>query len=124
VKWSERPAGSPEVELVPELDAEAAPATLVIDKAGYTSLTPEVRTLIAEHGLTDVYTCAASQRSPVLKTAVDVFASGLVPWLITDASASHGGVAPHEAGLLVARRFIGDGQLITTNEVRARLAAD
>jgi hypothetical protein len=44
-----------------------------------------------------------------------------MPWVITDASASHAGEVVHEAGLLVARRFIGTGQLIEASEVTARL---
>ncbi|MFI6153741.1 hypothetical protein ACIBCA_13695 [Kitasatospora sp. NPDC051170] len=42
------------------------------------------------------------------------FERDLTPWLIEDASASHAGQEAHEAGLLVASRFIGRGQIITT----------
>jgi nicotinamidase-related amidase len=53
----------------------------------------------------------------VLKTAVDAFERDLTPWIIEDASASHAGVAAHEAGLLVARRFIGGRQIVRAIEV-------
>ena len=121
VRWSEMQAGSPDVEIVPELTSEAAVANLVIDKTGYTSLTPKVLAFLEEHGITDVYVCGIATESCVLKTAVDAFEHGLTPWIITDASASHGGPGPHEAGLLVAKRFIGEGQLITVADVLARL---
>jgi nicotinamidase-related amidase len=49
----------------------------------------------------------------VLKTAVDAFERDLTPWIVQDACASHAGPEPHNAGLLVARRFIGRSQIIS-----------
>ncbi len=51
-----------------------------------------------------------------MKSAVDAFELGHAPWIITDASASHAGDEVHRAGLLVAGRFIGSGQLITSQK--------
>jgi nicotinamidase-related amidase len=53
----------------------------------------------------------------VLATALAAFEQDFTPWILTDACASHAGQAEHEAGLLVARRYIGSGQLVTTADV-------
>ena len=57
----------------------------------------------------------------MLKGAVDAFERNLTPWLIQDASASHAGVDAHFAGILVARRFIGPGQIIDVADIPASL---
>lgn len=121
VKWSEMQPGTDDVEIVPELKGEAALA-LVVDKTGYTSLTPDVLAFLAEHQVTDVFVCGIATESCVLKTAVDAFEQGFTPWVVVDACASHGGVGPHEAGLLVLRRFIGAGQLVSAADVLAGLS--
>jgi hypothetical protein len=40
--------------------------------------------------------------------------------VVTDASASHGGSEAHDAGLLVARRFIGAGQLVSAADANSK----
>lgn len=121
IGWSGMMPGTPDVELVPELTDAAKTAVAVVEKHTYSSLTEEVRNLIAEHGWTDLYLCGIATESCVLKTAVDAFEDALTPWIITDLSASHAGEETHQAGLLVASRFIGRGQLITAADVSARL---
>ncbi|WP_369183522.1 isochorismatase family protein [Streptomyces sp. Y1] len=69
------------------------------------------------HGGTDLYICGIATESCVLKTAVDAFERDLTPWLLEDAVASHAGQAAHEAGILVASRFIGPGQIIKTADI-------
>ncbi|RZU48854.1 nicotinamidase-related amidase [Krasilnikovia cinnamomea] len=109
---------SPEVDIVEALKPYAEKATAIVDKRIYSAFTPEFDDLVRSHGWTDVYACGIATESCVLKTAVDAFERDLTPWLIEDASASHAGPAAHEAGLLVARRFIGPGQVIKVAEVR------
>ncbi|WFF06326.1 cysteine hydrolase [Micromonospora sp. WMMD1076] len=107
----------PETEIVPELSQHAARAQAVLDKHTYSYFTSEGADLAAREGWTDLVFCGVATESCVLKSTVDAFERDLTPWLVTDASASHGGPAAHEAGILVARRFIGAGQLIDTKTV-------
>ncbi|MGC4784757.1 isochorismatase family protein [Micromonospora zamorensis] len=73
--------------------------------------------LFKQRGWEEFYFCGVATESCVLKGAVDAFEHGFTPWLIADASASHAGIEAHEAGLLVARRFIGPGQVIPLADV-------
>lgn len=107
---------APETEIVPELGPHAARARAVVDKRIYSYFTNEGSDIAAREGWTDLVFCGVATESCVLKSAVDAFERDLTPWLVTDASASHGGSAAHEAGLLVARRFIGARQLLTIDE--------
>jgi nicotinamidase-related amidase len=110
--------GSPETDIVPELAESAERATAVVDKQIYSLFTPEGEELVRRHGWTDLYICGIATESCVLKTAADAFERGdLTPWLLEDASASHAGPAAHEAGILVARRFIGPSQVIRVADI-------
>ncbi|MGW1057350.1 isochorismatase family cysteine hydrolase [Micromonospora rubida] len=111
----------PATEIVPELTAHTDRARAVIDKRIYSYFSLEGADLAEQEGWTDLIFCGVATESCVLKSAVDAFERDLTPWLVTDASASHGGQAAHDAGLLVARRFIGAGQLITVSEVEDSL---
>ncbi|MFD7619175.1 isochorismatase family cysteine hydrolase [Streptomyces sp. NPDC059802] len=97
----------PETDLVPEL----------VDKTGYTLFTPEATELVHRAGWTDLVFCGIATESCVLKSAADAFEYGYAPWIVTDASASDAGPDVHDAGLVVARRLIGTGQLVTAEDV-------
>lgn len=112
---------APETDLVDELKPYAGRATAVLDKPAYTLFTAEGEALVAEHGWTDLLFCGLTTESCVLKGAVDAFERGIAPWILTDASGAHAPGA-QEAGLLVASRYIGRNQLITTTDVQ--LAGD
>lgn len=121
VRWSEL-MESPQIDIVPELGPYAEKATAVVDKRMYSLFADDAgAALVGERGWSDVYVCGIATESCVLKTAVDAFERGLTPWLIADASASDAGPAVHDAGLLVTRRFIGAGQIITVADVPERL---
>jgi nicotinamidase-related amidase len=108
----------PETEIVAELTDQAGRATAIIDKRIYSLFTPEGGELVRHHGWTDLYICGIATESCVLKTAVDAFERGdLTPWIVEDASASHAGQVAHDAGLLVAQRFISPGQIIRAAEL-------
>lgn len=113
----------PETDIVSELAEAAAHAYRVIDKTGYTLFTPEATDLIRQAGWTDLVFCGIATESCVLKSAADAFENGYAPWIITDACASDAGPDVHDAGLLVARRLIGTGQLVTSEYVMGQLAA-
>jgi len=114
---------SPETDIVPELVDAAAGAHAVVDKSGYTLFTPEATELIRQTGWTDLVFCGIATESCVLKSAADAFEHGYAPWIVTDASASDAGPDVHDAGLVVARRLIGTGQLVTAEHVVGQLAA-
>lgn len=114
---------SPEIDIVPELTEHARKATAVLDKTIYSLFTEEGVELVRRHGWTDLYICGIATESCVLKTAVDAFERDLTPWLLEDASASHAGQAVHEAGILVASRFIGPGQIIKTADIPGHAVA-
>ncbi|MFC6016433.1 isochorismatase family cysteine hydrolase [Plantactinospora solaniradicis] len=116
IHWSKL-HGPPETDIVPELIPHAGAARALIDKKIYSCFTPDFVSLVQDEGWTDLIFCGIATESCVLKSAVDAFEHNLTPWLVTDASASHGGQAAHDAGLLVARRFIGAGQLVTSADV-------
>ncbi|MEV0944557.1 cysteine hydrolase [Micromonospora wenchangensis] len=116
----QRLQSSPDIDLVPELHPYLNQGA-VLDKRIYSPFTSEGVTLFKQHGWEEFYFCGIATESCVLKGAVDAFEHGFTPWLIADASASHAGNEAHEAGLLVARRFIGPGQVIRRAEVPATL---
>ncbi len=117
IQWT-KVQESPEIDIVDELTAAASRATAVIDKPGYTVFSPEGVEIFGRGGWTDLLICGIATESCVCKTAVDAFELGYTPWVLTDASASHAGQEAQDAGMLVIRRFIGAGQMITTRDVR------
>lgn len=121
-QWN-RLQGPPETDIVPELTAHADDAHAVLDKTGYTLFTPEAIGLIHQAGWTDLVFCGVATESCVLKSAADAFEYGYAPWIVTDACASDAGPDVHEAGLTVARRLIGPGQLVTESQVMDKLAS-
>lgn len=117
IGWSELMT-SPQIDIVPELQPLAEQATAVVDKYGYGLFADEAgATLVRDRGWTDIYVCGIATESCVLATALGAFEAGLTPWLIENASASHAGHHIHEAGVLVARRFIGERQIIQTGDI-------
>ncbi|GFJ80092.1 hypothetical protein Phou_042720 [Phytohabitans houttuyneae] len=113
----------PQTDIVGPLQPYANRADAIVDKTIYSLFNAEGEELVRARGWTDLYVCGIATESCVLKTAVDAFERNLTPWLIRDASASHAGQAAHDAGLLVATRFIGAGQLIRVADVPALDAA-
>lgn len=118
IHWSKL-MRSPETDLVPELQPLAAPPAIVFDKPTYSLFTSSGTQLVESRGWSDLYICGIATESCVLKTAVDAFEKDLTPWLVKDASASHAGPVAHEAGLLVAERFIGNDQLINCADIHS-----
>jgi nicotinamidase-related amidase len=116
IHWSQM-MNPPQTDIVDELAPYASKATAVIDKPGYTLFSPRGAQVIADGGWRDLIICGLATESCVCKTAVDTFERNLIPWVLTDACASHAGNHAHQAGLLVIERFIGAGQLLTTSQV-------
>jgi nicotinamidase-related amidase len=116
IHWT-RLREAPETDIVPELAPLAARATAIVDKTIYSLFNGEGDRLVRDHGWTDLYVCGIATESCVLKTAVDAFERDITPWVIADASASHAGPVAHDAGILVASRFIGKDQIIAVKDV-------
>ncbi|WP_343948205.1 cysteine hydrolase [Nonomuraea longicatena] len=116
MRWSKL-KNSPEIDIAPTLAPFANKATAVVDKTIYSLFNEEGDALVQQRGWTDLYVCGLDTESCVLKTVVDAFERDLTPRLISDASASHAGQQAHDAGILVASRFIGSDQVITTSDI-------
>jgi len=112
---------SPEIDLVQEIADVITPfvslgQVLIIDKHSYTSLTQSAIDHIEAQRARDIYICGIATEACVLKTAVDVFEyKDLRPFVLTDLCASNAGESAHEAGLLLAGRYIGTSQLIESS---------
>ncbi|WP_433388446.1 cysteine hydrolase [Micromonospora sp. KLBMP9576] len=111
---------SPETDIVADL-TPYVDRGIVLDKVIYSPFTSDGIKLFQQRGWREFYFCGIATESCVLKGAVDAFERNLTPWLIADASASHAGPEAHEAGLLVARRFIGPRQVITSAQIPVEL---
>lgn len=113
-----------ETDLVPAITAVIGPfiatgQATVIDKCSYTSLTQDAISYIEEYATRDVYVCGIDTDACVLKTAVDAFECGdLRPFVLTDLCASSAGEFAHNAGLLLASRYIGSAQLIESGRLQ------
>ncbi|MGN9767453.1 cysteine hydrolase [Micromonospora sp. SD12] len=118
----QRLQSSPDIDFVSEL-CSYADQGVVLDKRIYSPFTSEGLALFKRHGWEEFYFCGIATESCVLKGAVDAFEHDFTPWLIADASASHAGAEAHEAGLLVARRFIGPGQVIGLADIPDELTS-
>ena len=106
----------PETDIVEEL-ASYVRHSVVLDKDNYSALTREFSELLRRHEWTDIVICGIDTDLCVLKTALDAFEHGLTPWVVTEASASTGGNAAHDAGLAVIGRAIGEQHLVTTGDL-------
>ena len=102
-----------EQALVDELAPYVGAAAAVIDKPGSSVFAgPGARALA---GWSELMLCGIDTDACVYDSAVDAYQAGIRPWIITDACASSGGPAYHEAALLLAARNLGRGQLLTSD---------
>jgi len=118
IRWSAMMPGTPETEIVNELANLVPGAAAVLDKPTYSLFNDEGTELVARHGWKHIVIVGLDTESCVLKTAVDAFEHGLVPWVVEDLVYSHAGQVEHEAGLLVTGRFIGRGQIVQAQDAR------
>jgi nicotinamidase-related amidase len=115
--------GPPDTDIVDEL----VPLTALVnahtlDKTTYTALTEEGLTLLGELDVTDLIICGIATDACVLKTALDAFERGYVPWVVRDAVASNATRHPaqeiHDSALLHISRLVGTGQLVEARDIR------
>lgn len=110
----------PDTDIATEL-APGAQRSTVFDKETYSAFTDDVVSLIKERAWTDIIVCGIDTHLCVLATVFDAFDGGVTPWVVTDCSASTGGRAVHDAGLLVIGRGIGEERLVTAEELLTSL---
>lgn len=110
----------PDTDIVQELAHDAQRST-VVDKETYSAFTDDLVSLIRQQGWTNIVVCGIDTDLCVLTTVFDAFDSGVTPWVVTDCSASTGGPAVHDAGLVVMGRGIGEERLIAAEELLTRL---
>lgn len=113
---------APDTDLVDELIPYTPTALAVVNKTGYSVFTAEVAKLVDEYGWTDLVFCGWDTDTCILKSVTDAFEREHIPWLVRDACASHGSRGQHRTAITMAGRFIGERQLITCQDVAARLA--
>lgn len=117
--WS-RVRIEPEISLVPRL-AEMAISTnkqvTIVDKHSYSSLTPEVKSIITRSASSRILLCGIATDACVLKTAVDLFEARRTPLVLVDLCASEAGAIAHRAGLIVIERLIGAEQMIVSGTI-------
>ncbi|WHT21892.1 cysteine hydrolase [Crossiella sp. CA-258035] len=116
INWS-RMQQAPETDIVAELVPAASRAVKTIDKPIYSLFTEDGAATVEKYGWENIVICGIATESCVLKTACDAFERGLAPWIVRDAVFSHAGQEAHDAGLLVAGRFIGRRQLIDSESL-------
>ncbi len=97
-------------EMIPYLET-------VIDKEIYSAFVPKFNDLVAANNWNTFILCGVATDSCIMKTAVDVFERKFIPLVISDACASHAGDEVHNAGLMILGRFIGKGQILTTDRL-------
>ncbi len=98
-------------------------ATTIIDKDGYTVFTSAGREALGVESGDVLVICGIATDSCVLKTAVDAFEAEVEPVVAIDACATHGGEDAHAAGILIIERFIGRGQVLSTDDVIGRFGS-
>jgi nicotinamidase-related amidase len=121
-------AGPPDTDLVDELTTLAESKTAhVLDKTTYTAFTADGAALLKRLGVGEVVLCGIATDACVLKTAIDAFELGYIPWVVRDAVASNSTRRPaheiHKSALGLLSRLIGAGQLIDTHHLYSAVAA-
>jgi len=121
IHWSKL-RDAPETDFDPRLAPYTEkPGAHRVDKTIYSLFSEQGTALVEAQGWSDLLICGIATESCVLKTAADAFELGLRPWVLRDAVASHAGDFAHDAGLLVASRFIGRDQVVDTAGALDRL---
>ena len=114
--------GPPDTDIVEELlPFTSQVGARLLDKTTYTALTDEGLALLTELDVTHLVICGIATDACVLKTALDAFEQGYVPWVVQDAVASnatrHSAQEIHDSALLHISRLVGAGQVLTTRDI-------
>lgn len=115
--------GPPDTDIVADLIPFTTKAgARLLDKTTYTALTKEGLALLEELDVTDLVICGIATDACVLKTALDAFELGYVPWVVRDAVTSnatrHSAQEIHDSALVHISRLVGAGQLPIASDIR------
>lgn len=105
---------TPDIDLVPPV---ARIATSVVDKDGYSSATAELLEELRRLDVGEVHLAGVDTDQCVLATLLQLFDEGFEPVLIEDLCVSTSGATCHEAGLVAARRAIGEDRVRPSSQV-------
>jgi nicotinamidase-related amidase len=90
----------------------------IFKKSTYAAWSNEVAAVCFSHHVQDVVIVGVDTNECVLATALAVFDSGLVPWVVQDCCASNGGAKTHRAALDLLGPLLGKQQIISSDDVR------
>lgn len=107
IGWNRFEAGTDDVDLAFAIRDDA----VVIDKPRYSCVDGALLELLRTWNVCSVDVCGIDTDICVMKTAVDLFEAGIVPCVISELCASHGGPEMHAAALRILRRYIGAAQV-------------
>ena len=88
------------------------PDAVILEKDGYTCVTPSFLAMLRDRGVTAVDICGVDTDACVLKCAMDLFESGVRPVVLASCCASSAGSAAHAAALDILVRVIGRDQVV------------
>lgn len=106
---------TPETTLIDDLEKGGYK---VIEKSTYSAWIPEIIGRLQQDGIDEVVMFGLDSDACVLKTALDAFDAGAKPVVLADLSRSSGGEERNEAGIKLMKTLLGDGQVITSRELR------
>lgn len=105
---------TPETTLIGDLEKSNYK---VIEKSTYSAWVPEIIGRLGRDGIDEVVMFGLDSDACVLKTALDAFDAGAKPVVLADLSHSSGGDDRNEAGIVLMKTLIGDGQVIESSEL-------
>jgi nicotinamidase-related amidase len=92
-----------------------------IETHKYGKLNWKIKLYLKLYRIKTVFICGMETDACVYKTALDVFDMGLTPVIIEDACGSCRGKEFHDMGIALAKRQIGEDQVIPFAEVKNKL---
>ena len=89
----------------------------VFKKSTYSAWSSEVISLAANQQIQDIVLVGIDTNECVLATALAIFDTGFVPWVVEDGCASTGGHQVHDDAISLTRALIGKQQIIQSKEL-------
>lgn len=87
----------------------------------YGKIIGKVKLYLKLRGVKTVYICGLQTDVAVYKTALDLFDMGIKPVIISDACGSCRGKTNHDMGLKMAKRQLGEDQVLTFKKLKHQL---
>ncbi|MBN1542896.1 cysteine hydrolase, partial [candidate division KSB1 bacterium] len=96
-----------------EIDPRLKPfARTCFVKTVYSAVCESSLDWLQQNNILQLYLCGMDTDCCILKTAADLFETGLSVWVLADYCASNGGPESHQAALTVLERLIGRDRII------------